>query len=136
MANIHGKSAAIYLSIVSGGVAIPIAEQVDWSIDFDQQIVDTSSLNQTWKTFVKGMQGWSGSFSGNFDTASTALWAASTDTTGAQNFYLYPQGSAFTGQYYYGTAWVQLGKIAAGSTTTKASSSFKITGQGALTPKP
>lgn len=135
MANIHGKGAIIYLSPTTGSAAIPLGEQISWSIDFDMALVDTTPLNNTWKTFVKGLQGWTGAFAGNFDPASKTLWTAANDT-GVQNFYLYPQGNAQTGQYYYGTCWVQLGKIAEGSTTSKANSSWKATGHNALNLNP
>jgi hypothetical protein len=127
--HIHGKNAVIYLG-AAGAAAINVGEQVDWSIDFDMALVDVSPLNTTWKQFVKGLLGYSGSFSGNFDTASTQLWLASLSTV-AEKFYLYPD-SGSTGRYYYGTVWVQLTKVAAGSTTSKASSGFKVTGDGTL----
>lgn len=130
MTNIHGKGAIIYLG-AAGAAAIAIGEQVDWSIDFDMALVDTTPLTNTWKTFVKGLMGWTGSFAGNLDVASTQLWQAATSAV-AEKFYLYPQGTASTTTYYYGTAWVQLGKVAAGSVTAKASNSFKLTGTGAL----
>lgn len=129
MANIHGKSAVLYLG-AAGAAAINIGEQVDWALDFDMATVDTTPLNNTWKTFVKGLMGYTGAFSGNFDTASVQLFSAAISTV-AEKFYLYPQASVTT-SYYYGTAWVQLTKIAAGSTTAKASSGIKLTGTGAL----
>ncbi len=131
---IHGKGAIIYLSPGSGA-AIPLAEQVDWSIDFDEALVDVTPLNNTWKSFVKGLMGWSGSFSGNFDPTSATLWTASTAAT-KSNLYLYPFGTSDTAKFYSGTAWIQLGKVAAGSTTSAAKSSFKATGDGALVPNP
>ena len=130
MASIHGKAAILYLG-AAGAAAINIGEQIDWSLDFDMTTADVSPLNTTWKAFVKGLQGYSGTFNGNFDTASQQLWLASTSTV-AEKFYLYPQGSAVPTSYYYGTVWVQLGKIAAGSTTAKASSGIKFTGTLAL----
>lgn len=133
MANIHGKNAVIYLG-AAGGSAINIAEQADWSIDMDIATADTSSLNQTWKQSVKGMLGWSGTFSGNFDTASTQLWLAAISNV-AEKFYLYITSASMT-QYYYGTAWVQLTKIAAGGVAAKANNSFKLTGTGALSANP
>ncbi len=131
MSNIHGKGAIIYCSPTSGTAAQPVGEMLDWSIDFEEQLVETTPLNNTWKTFVKGLMGWTVAVSGNFNTASALLWTASIDT-GVQNFYLYPQGQGNVAQFYSGTCWIQLGKIAAGSTTSKANSSFKGTGQGTL----
>lgn len=130
MSEIHGKGAVIYLG-AAGAVAIPLGDQVDWSLDFDMATADVTPLAQTWKSFVKGLMGYTGAFSGNFDLTSTQLWLASTSTV-AEKFYLYPNGATSMTNYYYGTAWVQLGKIAAGSTTAKASNSFKLIGQGAL----
>lgn len=129
MASIHGKNAMIYLG-AAGNSAINIGEQLDWSLDFDMATVDVTPLQQTWKSFVKGLQGYTGAFNGNFDTASTQLWLASVSTV-AEKFYVYPDAGS-PSRYYYGTAWVQLGKIAAGSTTSKASSSIKLTGNGTL----
>lgn len=132
--NIHGKNAVVYVGS-GGGAAVPVGEMLSWSIDFDMALVDTTPLGNTWKQFVKGLQGWTMAVAGNFNPADTNLWTASNDTV-VNNVYLYPQGTGNTGQYYYGTGWVQLGKVAEGSTTSKASSSFKITGHGALTPNP
>lgn len=133
MSSIHGKGAVLYLG-ANGGVASNIGEQLDWSLDFDMATVDVSPLNTTWKQFVKGMIGYTGAFAGNFDSSSSQLFLASTSAV-AEKFYLYPNVLA-PGSYYSGTCWVQLGKIAAGSTTSKASSSFKITGQGPLVTTP
>ena len=127
---IHGKNAVIYVS-PGTGAAVPLGDQLDWSIDYDQPLVDISPLASDWKSFVKGMRGWTVAIGGNFDKSSKTLWTASLAET-VSNFYLYPLGGAFPGQYYYGTGWVILGKISAGSTTAKASSSFKVTGDGAL----
>lgn len=126
---IHGKGALVYLSPGSGA-AVPIAEQVDWAIDFEQPLVDVTPLNNTWKSFVKGLMGWTGNFSGNFDPVGNTLWTASTGTTKSA-FYLYPNAASMA-NFYSGSGWVILGKIAAGSTTAKASTSFKIIGDGTL----
>ena len=127
--HIHGKNAVIYIG-ANGGVAINVGEQVDWSIDLDTAMVDISSLNQTWKNAVKGMLGWSGSLNGNFNLGSKQLWLAHLSDV-PENMYIYPTISSPT-QYYYGTAWIQLTKAAAGSTTAKASTAVKFTGDGGL----
>lgn len=129
MTNIHGKAAVIYLG-AAGAAAINIGEQLDWALDFDMATVDTTPLVNTWKQFVKGMMGWTGVIAGNFDVASTQVWLASVSAV-VEKFYLYPQVSVPT-SYYYGTVWVQMTKIAAGSTTAKASGGFKVTGHNAL----
>lgn len=129
MSNLHGKNAVIYLG-ANGATAINISEMADWSVDFDIAMADVSQLNLTWKEFVKGMIGWNGTVSGNFNPASAQLWAASISNV-AEKIYIYPTSATPT-SYYYGTAWIALTKVAAGSTTTKASSAFKMTGTQAL----
>lgn len=131
--HIHGKNAAIYVG-AGGGEAILISEQVDYSIDLDLATVDISSLNQTWKNFVKGMLGWSGTINGNFNLGSKQLWFAHASDV-PEKFYLYPTVASAT-QYYYGTAWIQITKAIAGSTTSKASGAFKFTGDGILSQNP
>ena len=111
---------------------MPIAEQVDWSIDYTQPLVTVTQLNQPWDLFVKGVSGWTGTFSGNFDKTSTLLWDQSVGATAASDFYLYPMGATAMGQYYYGSCFVVPGKLSAGSVTAKASNTFKVTGQGIL----
>lgn len=128
---IHGKNAIIYVS-PGTGAAVPLGEQVDWSIDFEQPLVDVTPLNSGgWKNFVKGLMGWTLTCSGNFDNTSKTLWNAATGN-GKSNIYLYPLGASAMGQYYYGTGWIVPAKLAAGSTTAKASGSFKATGDDAL----
>lgn len=127
---IHGKAAIIYVG-AAGAAAIPIGDMVDWSIDFDDQIVDTTPLNSTWRQSVKGLQGYKLNVSGNFNPGSSQLFTASLDTV-VNKWYLYVAGAGAPTQYYYGTGWVHLGKVAAGSTTTKASSGFNIDGYDSL----
>ena len=131
--HIHGKNAALYIG-AAGGEAILIAEQVDYSIDLDIAMVDISSLNQTWKNFVKGMLGFSGTVNGNFNLGSKQLWLAHLSDV-PEKFYIYPTVASPT-QYYYGLAWIALTKAIAGSTTAKASGAFKLTGDGALSLNP
>jgi hypothetical protein len=127
---IHGKDAVIYIS-PGTGAAVPIGEQMSWSIDYDQPLVNVSPLANSWNNFVKGMSGWTMSFGGNFDKSNKTLWTASIGST-KSNVYVYPIGASAPTQYYYGTGWVTLGKIAEGSTTTKASNGWKVTGDDPL----
>ena len=130
MANIHGKNAVIYLGDGASGEAIEISEQNSYSIEHDFDLADTSELGDTWKTNVKGLMSFAGSFEGNFNTASNQLWSAATGAS-ASKFYIYPDRSSAT-RYYYGTAWVKLGSILNGGTGDKAKSSVALTGEGAL----
>lgn len=134
MSAIHGAGAVIYLSSSTAGAATLLAEQTDYSIELDADLQDASALGSSWGTSVKGLNKWSGSASGNFDTASKLLWDAGISVT-AVKFYLYPNSAAPT-LYYYGMVFVKLGKVIAGGVNAKATSGFSFTGDGALTIKP
>lgn len=131
---LHGKFGVVYLSPSAGTAAVLLSEQMDWSLDFNQPLVDVTALNSDWSSFVKGTIGWTGTFAGNYDPTSNVLWNASMSTT-RSNFYLYPNRNDMT-KYYYGVGWVALGKVVGGSTTSKASNAWKITGDGDITAKP
>src|SRR5687768_9208129 len=126
---IHGSGATLYLS-PGTGAAIPISEQTDYSIELDHDLQDVSSLGQTWGRSVRGLNKWSGSFSGNFDIASKSLWLAGVSTA-AQKLYLYPQASVPTA-YYYGMAFIKLNRAVAGGVAAKATSGFSAAGDGEL----
>src|SRR5579859_372526 len=116
-------------SSVTSDVAVPVVQLTDWSIDFNQVLVDRTLLSQQWKSFVKGLQQFSGDFAGNYDVTDTTLWTASTDTSGKPvRFYLYPQNSSRAA--YYGTCWVKLGKIADDGVGKKATNTVHFDGDG------
>lgn len=126
---IHGKNAVIYLSPGSGA-AIEVSEQNDYSVETGFDDDETTELGDTWKTFVKGVQEWSGAINGNFDTASKTLWNAATAAV-VSNFYLYPD-RAGSARYYYGTCWVRLGTAISGGIAARAKTVVALKGDGAL----
>jgi hypothetical protein len=130
---IHGAGAQLWLSSGSGE-AVFVGELQEYSIELDADIQDVSALGSTWGSSVKGMNKWSGSASGNFDTASKVLWSASISVN-AQKFYLYPIFTSPT-IYYHGTCFVKLDRALAGGISAKSSVGFSWSGQGALSVNP
>jgi hypothetical protein len=130
---IHGGNAILYLSAGSGE-AVPVGELTDYSIELDRDIQDATALGTSWGSSVGGPMSWSGSLSGNFDLASKVLWLAGTSIN-AQKFYIYPLRTAST-DYYYGMAFVKLGKVIAGGSKAKATVSATLHGVGELGLKP
>lgn len=129
MSAIHGSGAVIYLS-PGTGEAVQLAEQANYSIELDSDIQDVTALGSSWGASVKGINKWSGSADGNFDTSSKTLWTAGLSTA-SQKLYLYPNAAVPT-LYYYGMCFIKLGKAIAGGLSAKASSGFSFTGTGAL----
>lgn len=131
MARIHGRASLLYLQ-GSGANAIPFSNAANWDINITFPTEDVSAIGEDWATLVRGMLGFTGSFDGPLDTASTTAWDAMTSTS-ERKFYLYVDKSSMT-QYYYGTAWIDVdvkGGAAAPETFTS-----KVTGTGALSKNP
>lgn len=129
MAAIHGSGAVLYLS-PGTGVAIPVAEQTDYSIELDADLQDTTALGSAWGSGVRGQNKWSGSASGNFDTTSKTLWLAGTSVL-PQRLYVYPDRTVPT-LFYSGLCYVKLGTAIAGGVSSKATSSITFQGNNEL----
>jgi hypothetical protein len=125
----HGSLAILYLS-PGAGDAVPLFNLTEYSIELDADVQDASALGTLWGSSVKGINRWSGSAAGNFDTGSRTVWLAATSPL-AQKLYVYPLASDPT-RYYYGMAFIRLNRVLAGGVTAKASVGFSFTGQGPL----
>lgn len=90
----------------SGAAATKLGEAREWTIDIDRELAEDTAMGDTWRTQLKGVQSWSGSVAGNFDTAETSPFDAALATT-VKSFYLYPSAAAYT-SYYYGSVWPTL----------------------------
>jgi len=103
LATLHLKNAILYMGTTTAAV-VTEATEVHFSIDADR--VDDSAFGDTWETRLKGPLKYTGSFSGNFDTASSDLFDIAVSATICK-LYAYPDRAAMT-QYYYGTVWPNL----------------------------
>ena len=130
MATLHGKNATIYLG--SGGVAIPLSEAAEWTLDVDFDTVDDGAFGDTAVTLLKGRLKESGSLAGNYDDASTLAWDAAT-YDGSVNMYIYPT-RAVTTNYYYGSVYPKLSLSGSLTDKVKFSGSFEV--NGAISKKP
>ena len=127
MSTLHGKGSMLYMGDGTNP-PILITEVAEWSIDLDFDTEPDPAIGDTWETRLKGLQRFSGAFSGNFDDAQDTLWDAAVATTSAK-FYLYPD-SATTTRYYYGNIWPKVSVD--GSVTGKEN--FAVSFAGAPTP--
>lgn len=103
MTTLHMKNAALYLGTTNAAL-VSEATEIHFSIDADK--VDDSAFGDTWETRLKGANKFKGSFSGNFDTASSDLFDIATSATICK-LYAYPDRADAT-KYYYGTIWPNL----------------------------
>ena len=128
MATLHGKNAVVYLQ-GSGSAAVVIAESAEFNIDGDVDLEPDPAFGDTWETLLKGLMRFSGTISGNYDTAQAgnAVWQAFVATT-SRKMYLYPDRSTTT-QYYYGNVYPKLG---VGVPIGRATFSLNISGDGQL----
>jgi hypothetical protein len=120
MAKIHGRKGSLYANLTSGGTAEQIAYLTEWSLDMSSDKVDVTAFGDTNKTYVAGLSDASGAFSGFYDNSTAQIFTAAGDGV-ARKLYLYPDTSN-TGQYWYGTGFLD------GSVSVSNSDAVKITG--------
>ena len=104
MATIHGRNAIVYLG--SGGAAITLTEAAEFTLNTNAQEVDDPAFGDLWRTKLRGILEWSGSLTGNFDTAQDLAFQASIASTSVR-IYIYPD-RATAARYYYGSIWAKL----------------------------
>lgn len=125
MATLHFKDCQLYVGM-STAILITEASEVQLNVEFDTP--NDSAFGDTWDTFLKGTNRWTGSFNANFDTASSQLFDLAVGTT-ISNVYVYPARTS-SARYYYGQAWPDL--QITGSRTDAGRVSGKLTGSGQL----
>ena len=116
MATVHGKNAHVYLQ-GSGSEAVPITEANEWTFDFGADFSPDNAFGDTWESNLKGLNKFSGTIAGNFDTAQSTMFDA-ISATSERKLYLYPD-RATTGRYYYATVWPTLSGTMPGTGTAK-----------------
>ena len=105
MAILNAKNAIVYLQ-GSAAAAVTLTEAADVTIDADFDTEATTAFGDTWETHAKGINRWSGTITGNFDTAQSILFDAIGQAT-ARKLYVYPDRDT-SANYYYGTVWPRL----------------------------
>lgn len=116
MATVHGKNARVYLQ-GSGANAVQISEANEWTFDFGADFSIDNAFGDTWESNLKGLNKFSATVAGNFDTAQSTMFDAINSTT-AVNMYLYPD-AATPLRYYYAQVWPTMSGTMPGSGTAK-----------------
>ena len=100
MARWHGRFGRVYMEVLSGSAATPVAFLNSWSINAETDKEDVTAFTDPNKVYVAGLPDASGEFSGFYDDATTQTYTAASDGL-SRKFYLYP--TSFDTQYWYGT---------------------------------
>lgn len=102
MSRIAGRNGVVYLGIASSAAtASPLPFVASWSINFSNEKIDVTAMQDANKVTVGGLPDASGDFGGWYDDASAQTYTAAIDSQ-ARKFYLYPNTSTAT-QYFFGT---------------------------------
>lgn len=95
---LHGRNGIIYMGILSGSAASPIAFQSDYTINYTVAKVDVTAMGDPNLIYVAGLPDASGDFNGWYDDSSSQSFLSALDGQ-PRNFYLYP--NKLTPQYYF-----------------------------------
>ena len=100
MPKYHGRNGAVLLAVNNAGSASSVANLSAWSLSIEQALAETTSLGDTFSSFVAGIKNATGSLDGFFaDNADIPFDAF--DSAEAVSCYLYPAGVGVA-QYWYG----------------------------------
>jgi hypothetical protein len=126
MARYHGKAGVAYISVSATALASNIT-LTEWSLDQSTDVVETTSMGDSNKTYVQGLRDIRGTFSGMFDdTEYDTIFDAAESTDGIQ-VYLYPSSDAAT-IYWYGPAWLDASIRTGVSAAVEVSGNFVANG--------
>lgn len=124
---ISGRGGMLYVAPGSGA-AVKIGNARSWKITIDRTVDDDNVFGDTWVHNISIIRKFSGSVTGNLDTADSTIFnAAIADTE--SNFYLYPIATATT-RYYYGSGFFKFDLEESLDKTVRYTADFD--GQGAV----
>lgn len=103
MPKYHGRNGAVLLAVNNAGSATSVANLSSWSLTIEQALAETTSLGDTFSSFVAGIKNASGSLSGFFANDADVPFDAF-DSAEAVNCYLYPAGTSVA-RYWHGTVF-------------------------------
>jgi len=124
MANHAGKEGLVTVD------ANTVAELTSWSFDESASTIDDSELSDAAESFLVDKTSWSGSIDAHWDETDTTAQGAM--TIGASVTVVFKPEGATTGDTIYTGTAVVVGVSRGGSIGGMVSSSFSLTGVGAL----
>lgn len=104
-----------------------LGELKSWSLSESAEMIDTTSLSDSAKTFATGTTEWSGSADAFWDEGDTAQTAC---TVGSEvTLAMYPEGASTGDKYYTGTVKIEsIDRESSIDDTVNVSFNFKGTG--------
>ena len=112
----------------------PVAELTSWTLDHNQEPVESTALGSSARSFKPGITNWTGSAECFWDETDTAQNAIDTDmsTVTTKTLEMYPEGTTSGDTYFSGT--VIITSISRNSSVNgMITASFNFQGTGGLT---
>jgi len=102
---IHGKGGVLYVSETRNGAVKAVALITEYTFDRTSDKVETTSLGDRNKTYVKGLDNCEGTFTGHFDSTDDTLFVAAESPDGVM-IELYP--NVDSPACFKGPAWLDV----------------------------
>lgn len=122
----HGKAGRVALAASGTGNKSTVASIASWNLNKATDYAEVTSFGDTNKTYVAGLPDVSGTISGFFDSADTAMLTAS-ETTAGFPMVLYPSTNA-SSIYHYGDAFIDFQITVPVSGAVSITGNFKAAG--------
>lgn len=127
MARRAGRNSRIFMNLLSGGTAEPIAFAKTNVFSAATDKYDVTAFGDGGKVYVAGLPDSSGSFDFWYDDATTQTYAAAVDGV-ARKFYWYPDFTNSPTVYWYGTWFVDFSITSAVDAAIDGSASWNAAG--------
>jgi hypothetical protein len=122
---VHGKGGVICIAPTRTGTPVPVALVGEWSLDRSSDKVETTSLGDKNKTFVKGLDNVEGTFTGQFNQLDDTLFEAAESADGCL-MEIWP--NEFSEACFSGPAWLDVSIKGGVSAAVTIDGSFSANG--------
>jgi hypothetical protein len=129
--SVHGKGGVIAISATRGGAVVPIALITDWTLDRTSDKIETTSLGDANKTYVKGLDDVKGTFTGQWNSTDDTLFEAAESVDGCQ-MEIWPNKDSDA--CFAGPAWLDVSVKGGVTAAVTIDGSFSANGSWTRTP--
>jgi len=128
---VHGKGGVLYVSETRNGPVKAVCLISEYTLDRTSDKVETTSLGDTTKRYVKGLDDCKGTFTGHMDFTDDTLFAAAESPDGVM-LELYP--SVDSPACFKGAAWLDVSVKGGVSSSVAIDGNFSANGAWTRTP--
>jgi hypothetical protein len=128
----HGNKGLIAISTTATGTVAPLVLIAEWTLDMARDLVETTALGDSNKTYVAGLKDLKGTFTGFWDALDDSIFEAADSPDGIK-MEIYP--SITNAGCWKGPAWLDVSVKGGVSSAVSIDGTFSANGAWTRTPQ-